>query len=133
MFQHEDNDVIQEEIVNEEEHVNVEENVIDEENVYEDENVNDENLSKIINIDENDEAENLDNLITNSTFINPSQFEQSSSGLFFICDKCDFVSSRKSSIKEHKETTHNWCTICLSTFKTQEELKNHRKDLHGDK
>jgi hypothetical protein len=38
--------------------------------------------SKIINVDENDEAENLDKMITNSTFINPSQFKKYSSGLF---------------------------------------------------
>ena len=81
MFQHEENDVIDEENVNKEENMNVEENVNEkenvneEENVFEEENVNEKNFSKIINIDENDEAGDQDNIITNSTFINPSQLE----------------------------------------------------------
>ena len=63
--------------------MNGKENVNEEENVFEEENVNEENFSKIINIDENDEAGDQDNIITNSTFINPSQFEQSTSDIFF--------------------------------------------------
>ena len=104
MFQHEDNDVIEKENVNEGKKLNKKENLNDkksvneEENVYEEEHVNEENLSKIINVDENDESGDQDNIITNSTFINPSQFEQSTSGIFFKCEICDFISARKTYI-----------------------------------
>jgi hypothetical protein len=43
MFQHEENDVIESENLNEEEIVNEKENVNEEENVFEKENVNEEN------------------------------------------------------------------------------------------
>ena len=50
--------------------------------------MNEENLSKIINVDETDEDGDQDNMITNYTFINPSQFEQSTSGIFLLM--CNF-------------------------------------------
>ena len=82
--------------------------------------MNVENSSKII-IDEN------------RKFINPSQLEQSLSGIFFKCEICDFVSARKTSIMEHKESMHNWCLLCFSSFKIKQKLKKHVKDLHSDK
>ena len=93
-----------------------------------------EDSSKIIDVvDEKDETDEQENMITNSTFINPSQFDQSCNGIFFKCEVCDFISARKTIIKDLKESTHNWCSICFSTFKTQEKLKNHLQDLHSDK
>ena len=50
-------------------------------------------MSKIIDVDEKDETDDQENMITNSTFINPSQFEESSSGISFKCEisKKDFI------------------------------------------
>jgi hypothetical protein len=86
---------------------------------------------KKINLDENDKAGDQENMISNNTFINPSQFEQTTSGIFFKCEICDFVSASINFIKEHKATTHNWCTLCFSSFKNQERLKKQIKDLHS--
>jgi hypothetical protein len=109
-----------------------EKNINEEENENETETVNEEQLSKIINVDENDELDDQENMVTNSTFINPSQFEHSSRGTFFKCDICDFVTARQTFIKDHKELTHNWCSLCFSSFKTQEKMKKHVQDLHSD-
>ena len=70
-----------------------------------------EDSSKIIDVvDEKDETDEQENMIT---FIIPSQFDQSCSGMFFKCEVCDFISARKTIIKDHKESTHNWWSICF--------------------
>ena len=75
--------------------VTEEENMNEEENQNEAETVNEEHLTKIINVDENDEVDDQENTVTNYTFINPSQFEQSSSAIFLKCEICVFVTARK--------------------------------------
>ena len=40
-------------------------------------------MCKIVDVDEKDKTDDHENMISNSTFINPSQFEQSSSGILF--------------------------------------------------
>ena len=34
----------------------------------------------------------------------------------FKCSICDFASARKSDLKDHKTTIHNWCFICFSSY-----------------
>ena len=86
--------------------------------VIEEENVNEEDSIKIIDIDEKDETDDQEQMITNSTFINPSQFDESSNGIFFKCEICDFISGRKTIINDHKESTHNWCSYRFSSLRT---------------
>ena len=85
--------------------------------------------SKIVNVDEPDDME-LNEEISNSTFINPSQADHDKK---FKCDKCDFASAGKASLDDHKVITHNWCSVCYSNFSNQENLKKHMKKRHGKK
>ena len=47
------------------------------------------------------------------------------------CKICDFASARKSDLKDHKTTIHNWCFICFSSFNSRQHLKNHFKRAHS--
>ena len=94
----------------------------------------------IVIVDEPSECSNddeeiidLDNVNYNSTFINPSQDDKNSKEELFKCDKCDFASARKDDINDHKESYHNWCSTCLSSFVFQESLKKHIKKEHSEK
>ena len=51
----------------------------------------------------------------------------------FKCSICDFASARKSDLKDHKTTIHNWCFICFSSYTNQEYLKKHFKRAHSKK
>ena len=87
---------------------------------------------KIVNVDEPDDMD-LNEEISNSTFIKPSQADQNLNDKKFKCDKCDFASARKASIDDHKVVTHNWCSVIYSNFSNQENLKKHMKKRHGKK
>ena len=87
---------------------------------------------KIVNVDEQDDVE-LNDEISNCTFINPSQADQNLNDLKFKCDKCDFASARKAFVNDHKVAIHNWCSVCYSNFSNQEKLKKHTKKQHSKK
>ena len=87
---------------------------------------------KIVNIDEADDVE-LNDEVSNSTFVNPSQADQNLNDPRFKCDKCDFSSERKTTIDDHKVTNHNWCSVCYSNFSNQENLTKHIKKRHSKK
>ena len=46
------------------------------------------------------------------------------------CERCDFACDRNQDLSAHKETSHNWCTICFSSFTSQGKLRKHRKKMH---
>ena len=46
------------------------------------------------------------------------------------CLMCDFEAATGSDIKIHKQSAHNWCSICFSNFKNHEILKKHTEDNH---
>ena len=95
--------------------------------------VNVEDVSKIVEVDNDDETEEIfeqDYELSNTTFVNPSQDEPISSNAIFGCDNCDFKAATKDILRNHKQTNHNWCCICYSSFKNQDKLKTHIKDLH---
>jgi hypothetical protein len=85
-----------------------------------------------VNVDEQDDVE-LNDEISNCTFINPSQADQHLIDLKFKCDKCDFASARKTFVNDHKVAIHNWCSVCYSNFSNQEKLKKHTKKQHSKK
>ena len=88
--------------------------------------------SKIIDIDDLEDMEHQ-NDVSNTTFLNPSQHDKPVGAKLFKCEICDFTSSSKISINDHKEETHNWCSTCFSSFSSQENLKNHTKTKHNEK
>ena len=85
-----------------------------------------------MNIDEPDDGE-LNNEVSNCTFVNPSQTDQHVNETRFKCDKCDFSSERKTILNDHKVVNHNWCSVCYSNFSNQENLKKHIKKRHSKK
>ena len=94
--------------------------------------VNEDELNKIVDIvDADDDTEHRND----TTFINPSQTDKllSAKPKLFKCVICDFESSRKNSIDDHKEVAHNWCKLCYSNFKNQEKLNNHKRKKHTEK
>ena len=46
------------------------------------------------------------------------------------CLICDFEANTGYDIKKHKESVHNWCSVCFSNFKNQDILKKHNEDKH---
>ena len=75
--------------------------------------------------------EEIDELNVNeTTFINTSQTDNKFSEHTFKCDKCDFKAARKCDLDNHKEEKHNWCSLCYSSYKTQEILKDHIISKH---
>ena len=61
--------------------------------------------------------------ISNRTFNDPSQVDNTSSDKLFKCEICDFASSRTDIIKNHTEFFYNWCNYCFSSFNNQKKLK----------
>ena len=51
----------------------------------------------------------------------------------FNCEKLDLKATISLSIKNHKESTHNWCTDGYSTINSQEQLKNHLENVQNGK
>jgi hypothetical protein len=92
----------------------------------EENDVNADESSKIIEIVDVDDIENGND----PTFINPSQFDNLLSAQVFKCEICDFESSTQICISNHKEAIHNWCSLCYSSLKSKEKLKNHKKKKH---
>ena len=79
-------------------------------------------------VDEEDlvDDEEMDEInVNDKTFNNPSQTDNKISEQTFKCEKCDFKAERKFDYKNHKKEIHNWCCFCLSSYKTQEILKDH--------
>ena len=69
----------------------------------------------------------------NKTFIKPSHVDIFPCGAMLKCDKCNFeANTQKNKTRSHKESDHFWCNICYSSFKNQEELKNHVQDTHSN-
>ena len=60
-----------------------------------------------------------------------SQLYAESSSIFFKCKMCDFAAARKTNLRNHKKTSHNWCFICFSTFTSQDDLKDHFYKVHS--
>ena len=83
-------------------------------------NANIEDLIEVVDVEEQDDDGNE---ISNTPFINPSQGDLLPSGI---------ISARFVTLY-HKESCYNWCSLCYSSFKTQEKLKTHVKDVHSDK
>ena len=86
---------------------------------------NDESLHDETVEDEDDNS--------NKTFTNPSQIDKTTCSVLLKCEKCDFSAPTSLTIRNHKESTHNWCTNCYSTFNSQKQLKNHFKKVHSVK
>ena len=58
--------------------------------------------------------------------INPLQsVDNSSGGTKFVCKQCNFEATTKEQMKEHKLRSHNWCSICFSTFNSIDKLTKH--------
>ena len=83
--------------------------------------------------DDFDDAEENDeqNDISNQTFINPTQVENADCDQVIECEVCDFRARSRSDIIDHKTKSHNWCSICFSSFISQERLKKHLKSKHN--
>ena len=76
----------------------------------------------------NDQEENA-----NNTCMNLSQADISSIGEQFKCEKCDYESATRFSLNTHKQSGHNWCYSCYSNFNSQEQLKDHMKNIYIEK
>ena len=74
---------------------------------------------------ENDCDEMIGNDCVNETFQNPSQVNIKSTEKLFKCETCDFETATKGDIVEHKKETHNWCSLCFSSFNSQDKLEEH--------
>jgi hypothetical protein len=92
----------------------------------------DEEVSNIVDVDDIDDMEQETD-IPNNTFLNPSQDDKLPSGKLLKCELCDFASARKICMNDHKETNHNWCSTCYSSFSSQDNLKKHIKKKHSEK
>ena len=79
-----------------------------------DENVNAVDIIEIVDVDDQYEDFDHNNENPNRTSISPSQGDQLPSGIILKCKICDFVSGRQTSIKDHKDLCHNWCSLCYS-------------------
>ena len=99
--------------------------------VIDDEITTHEEPFKIVDIVDLDDVEQ-ENEIANITFHNPSQVDNLNSDKVFKCKMCDFASARKIDINDHKESSHNWCSSCFSSFGNQENLKEHIKKKHKE-
>ena len=73
---------------------------------------------------QNEKSEMCEN-DSDKTFHNPSQEDKTLSGQNFKCNKCDFKSATKPDLVKYKTVTHNWCIYCLSSFYSQDKLKEH--------
>ena len=69
--------------------------------------------------------------VKETTFYNPSQIANKFSEHTFKCEKCEFKADRKGDLNNHKGENHNWCCFCLSSYKSQEILKDHIKTKHN--
>jgi hypothetical protein len=87
-----------------------------------------EDECEILDVDKEDEIKDYESDFSNSTFGNPSH-----GGEVFMCDICDFASAMKEIIENHNKLIHNWCSKCFSSFRSQNELKCHLKEVHCDK
>ena len=120
MFRHELDDVISEKVETAEKEQGKSDNPID-----------------IIDVEEQEESINDESItiedISNNTFLNPSQANKVSDSEMFKCEKCNFHSSTKVRFIIHKESYHNWCPKCYSTFRDQDKLRNHSKTTHSKK
>ena len=96
------------------------------------EDILDEEASNIVDVDDIDDVEQ-ENDIPNTTFLNPSQDDKLPNGKLLKCKLCDFASARKICMNDHKETNHNWCSTCYSSFSSQDNLKKHVKSKHSEK
>ena len=95
------------------------------------ETLNFEGINKTVDVD--DEAEEVieqDDEFSNTTFVNPSQDEEIAGKEILKCDKCDFQAATNPILFNHRRTHQNWCRICWSSFKTDDSLKTHIKDIH---
>ena len=91
-----------------------------------------EEESRIVDIDDPDDTEHDDD-VSNATFLNPSQDDKLPSAKNFKCEMCNFFSSTRPGINDHKVNNHNWCSLCYSSFSSQNNLKKHRKKKHTQK
>ena len=71
--------------------------------------------------------------ISSIQFLQVSEVDKLSSGMIFKCDKCEFASTRRSTFNDHKQSNHNWCHICYSSFQSQDKLVTHMNKTHSDK
>ena len=71
---------------------------------------------EIVDLDDIEE----ENVIANMTFQNPSQVDNLVSTTLFKCEMCDFASASKIDMNDHKESYHNLCSSCFSSFDNQE-------------
>ena len=74
-----------------------------------------------------------DNEKQNETFMNPSQADNVASDKILKCEICDFKTSTRRDITNDKESLHNWCSLCFSSFNNQKQLKKHLKKIHDNK
>ena len=79
--------------------------------------------------DEEEESEIDEEDTANKTFINPTQV--GNIDCIIKCEICDFEASTRSEFDNHKTRSHNWCSLCFSSFISQERLKKHLKNKHN--
>ena len=84
-------------------------------------------------IDVEDPESMNDNEMGDETFVNPSQTDNVASSKFLKCEMCDFKTSTRLDITNHKVSVHNWCSICFSSYNNQKQLKKHIKKIHENK
>ena len=131
LFKHDDDEDLGDEVANAEN--GDDEKLVNVTDILEEENVTkDATLNMVDIIDVQDDTEN-ENYLSNSTFLNPSQTDEPPGDKIFKCEICDFATSSKKFIIDHKEEIHNWCSKCYSSFKNQEKLKNHTQKKHAEK
>ena len=85
---------------------------------------------------EEETEHDLDEMNENEkTFNNPSQENKTPSENIYKykCERCDFKAATKNDFDSHKKEVHNWCTICFSSFSSQERLKKHSIKKHKSK
>jgi hypothetical protein len=74
-----------------------------------------------------------DNEKQNATFMNPSKADNVARDEILNCEICDFKTSTRLDTTNHKESLHNWCSFCFSSFNNQKQLKKHLKKIHDKK
>ena len=119
MFKHEyeDDEDIGDDVVNAED--GDEDKLVNVTEEREEDNVTKDATLNIVDIiDVQDDTEH-DNDLSNTTFLNPSQTDEPAGDKMFKCEICDFATSSKKNLIDHKEAIHNWCSTCYSSFKNQ--------------
>ena len=70
------------------------------------------------------------------TFRKPSQSKNpdnsANSAKLIKSEMCDFQCVKKTDLRNHKETNHNWFHFCYSSFDCKKKLTTHTNDIHSE-